>query len=632
MPDFQTDLDISDAQIEGFLSENNTKEQDESKHLNFDEVRRSALRSFDDMQACPGSGKTTLVASKLLMLAKEWHTKHQGICVLTHTNVACDEIVSRLKSHPSGVKLTLYPHFIGTIQEFTNKYLALPYVRSNDLPISRIDDEVCERYMRRAVSRSTLKYLERKHAFLLDLKIDHVTCEINIPGFTAVSSSNSYNEMQTALKERLDKGLFFYSEMYYFAKKAIVENEALIAALRKRFPFVILDEMQDTQKHQDELINSIFEHENVKLQRFGDPDQAIFDNMGGDEPNQTFNNNGELERVATTHRFTQDIASKVKGLSFSQIGEVVARDNPARPYPHTIFVFDDLTKTNVLDNFSDLVSACDPDVNWTTVKAVGGTEGQGRHISAYWDDFNRNRSVRTPRPQALSEIVCREWRQHEGHSERQYGILIQTAVDLLRISQTMDVRFEPARDFTIPSLKSFLIENGKFADFRSMLTSWITDGMLDEDAWNAQVLKLRTLIGITSTTDETNRFLSFSEAKPGELITAKTNTYEASNGRKIEVGTIHSVKGETHDATLVLETKNHQNDLEQLLDHISGINHQAISGVRKIKFARLLYVATTRPRHLLCLAIHNENISEAQETALRKNGWDIKRLKPKIES
>ena len=43
------------------------------------------------------------------------------------------------------------------------------------------------------------------------------------------------------------------------------------------------------------------------------------------------------------------------------------------------------------------------------------------------------------------------------------------------------------------------------------------------------------------------------------------------NGLQIEVGTIHSVKGQTHSATLVLETYlKKKYDLEQLLPYIKG--------------------------------------------------------------
>ncbi len=63
--------------------------------------------------------------------------------------------------------------------------------------------------------------------------------------------------------------------MYAFAEHYLLSNPSIYAAIRSRFPYVFIDEMQDTQKFQDELLNKIFNVEGVSFQRFGDPDQAI---------------------------------------------------------------------------------------------------------------------------------------------------------------------------------------------------------------------------------------------------------------------------------------------------------------------------------------------------------------------
>ena len=89
------------------------------------------------------------------------------------------------------------------------------------------------------------------------------------------------------------------------------------------------------------------------------------------------------------------------------------------------------------------------------------------------------------------------------------------------------------------------------------------------------------------------------------------------------MGTIHSVKGETHDATLVLETQYHQNDLQQMLPYLIDPSMDQPTTVRNIEFMRKLYVAVSRPRHLLCLAIHNDHISDSQRTELSELGWNI---------
>lgn len=48
-----------------------------------------------------------------------------------------------------------------------------------------------------------------------------------------------------------------------------------------------------------------------------------------------------------------------------------------------------------------------------------------------------------------------------------------------------------------------------------------------------------------------------------------------------------------------------------------------ITAERKSKFARQLYVAASRPRYLLCLAIHEDHISQEQRTALNNLGWIV---------
>lgn len=623
------DLQISEADIDAFLARYNASLSDDQKLFEFDEVRRNALISWNDLQACPGSGKTTLIASKLMILAKDWKQKHQGICVLTHTNVASGEIRSRLEIDADGYRLLYYPHFIGTIQEFVNRFLGLPYIKSHDLSASRIDDETCEQYMREITPQGALNYLERKRASLFNLKIDHLTGNFNIPGFNSVSTSPTYNQLKNVLLKRINKGLFFYSEMYYFANQSIQENGSLVQALRKRFPIVILDEMQDTQKFQDELINSIFKHDDVRLQRFGDPDQAIFDNMGGEQPNDTFNKNDDLNILAHSHRFSKDIASKVATISLSQIGTIDALTTPAPPFKHTIFIYNDQTKTGVLNAYAELVAGSDPEGQWKTVKAVGAvghSDNHNHHIHSYWDGFDRRKQVKNPKPENLIDAVKREWWKTSNNSGFQYKLIVQSILDLMRIGGKLDTRIEPHKYFNQNTLKSWLIENNKYEDFRTLITQWIIGDVFTEDEWSLQSSNLKDLLELPDNND-VNTYIKFSiavrEGDEDQNISNITNIFSAENSRKIEIGTIHSVKGETHDATLVLETKFNQHDINQLMGHISGLDTSKITASRKSKFMRQLYVATSRPRHLLCLTIHEENISDPQTEALKALGWDI---------
>ncbi len=108
--------------------------------------RREVLKDMTSIEvsACPGSGKTTLLVAKLAILANKWKYRTKGICVLSHTNAARDEIETRLGHSAVGRHLLAYPHFIGTIHGFVNEYIALPWLRSQGYPIRLIDTEICE--------------------------------------------------------------------------------------------------------------------------------------------------------------------------------------------------------------------------------------------------------------------------------------------------------------------------------------------------------------------------------------------------------------------------------------------------------------------------------------------------------
>lgn len=63
--------------------------------LDFTDAERQAVLLATgtwDINAAPGSGKTTVLAAKLLLHARKWPYDQRGICVLSHTTVARDEI------------------------------------------------------------------------------------------------------------------------------------------------------------------------------------------------------------------------------------------------------------------------------------------------------------------------------------------------------------------------------------------------------------------------------------------------------------------------------------------------------------------------------------------------------------
>ena len=96
----------------------------------------------------------------------------------------------------------------------------------------------------------------------------------------------------------------------------------------------------------------------------------------------------------------------------------------------------------------------------------------------------------------------------------------------------------------------------------------------------------------------------------------------------IRLGSIHSVKGETHAATLVLDSFFHGDHFVQLKPWLLGAKLGGFTG-RKWENSRMLgrlrlhYVAMTRPSHLLCIALRSDTLNAEERTILGQRGWTV---------
>ncbi|MCP9269965.1 UvrD-helicase domain-containing protein [Xenorhabdus sp. XENO-1] len=595
--------------------------------VSFDTKRQQIIKSFDDVQACPGSGKTTMVAAKLLIIARKWDEAHQGICVLTHTNVAKKEIINRLQHSTYGQKLLSRPHFIGTIQEFVNKFLAIPYLRSFNFSINQIDDEACCTRGWPRLKKVTKNYLERRHiSSIQDLQYNFVDGELKlaVPGFQRQSSSDSYKDLQSVKKGLMEDGFFYYREMYAFANQYILKNLEIKNAIRSRFPIVFIDEMQDTQKFQDNLLNDIFSHEGVNLQRFGDPDQEIY--ATGEEGNQSYNQI-VLEKIENSHRFSNSIALLAKNLSYNRINlraDIEDHDQTL----HTIFLVDDNSRKTVLIKFAELCSQTIPDNckdPIKTVGAVGQKKDNGLTICSYVESFNKAHSETAFKPSKLIHYFYESNRIKTSHES--YRLIIDGLVRCARIANSVLLQKDGLKtSYSATNIRKFLKESGVIVDF-NMLIRILIKNDISEEEWGSTVTRLLGYIELQNLTliEEFIGFDSDNKVQEDNVSSSSNQIYTNIRGRTIknEVNTIHAVKGETHAATLVLETKYYSNDLSSLIDYILAENTTQPTGARKIQLMKQAYVAFSRPKHLLCLAMNKSGFPEKHAGKQEYAGWKI---------
>jgi hypothetical protein len=95
----------------------------------------------------------------------------------------------------------------------------------------------------------------------------------------------------------------------------------------------------------------------------------------------------------------------------------------------------------------------------------------------------------------------------------------------------------------------------------------------------------------------------------------------------VRMGSIHAAKGETHTATLVLETFFRTHHLKAMKPWLLGgrIGGDGLTATEQSRL-KLHYVAMTRPARLLCLALRQDSLEPLEIETLRNRGWRVARV------
>ena len=349
--------------------------------LTFDRYQKDVIKCLEtkDIVACPGSGKTTVLLAKLAILAKKISNTNQGICVLTHTNVAIDEIKKRLGT--KGVTLFEYPNFFGTFQRFVDSFLAIPasiyYFSSRPISIENEirNNEVSKYLFSLPWGKGKLKnYLWRKaqdkgksiEDYFSDIRLDLINERIidryiDEKVLLSDKKNEKYQILYSFFFSLLKRGILHYNDAYLIATKYINDFPIhLMNSFSIRFKYVLIDEMQDSGYYQNKIIDSIFDKTKVIIQKYGDPNQTIYDFFIKDEHTWKYDKKNFLP-LMNSKRFNNQIAEQVNKL---QLEEVKYNDNSIQMSGErevkeiikpVIIFYDDSTKEKVLDKFASII-------------------------------------------------------------------------------------------------------------------------------------------------------------------------------------------------------------------------------------------------------------------------------------
>ncbi|MPL68674.1 ATP-dependent DNA helicase Rep [bioreactor metagenome] len=623
-------IEITDTHIAEFESR--------FERLSFDDESKEFIKCLEtkDIQACPGAGKTTSLVAKLDIIASQMPFKdNSGILVLTHTNVAVDEIKAKLGAN---AKILLsYPNHVGTFQSFVNKYLAIPmYVKLRGNRPERIDTEIFYKMFQKKfdsvnefhrnwlIERADEKYTNVLN-FIENFEVNDT--EIKYNGRNVITTnSQMFNAIKTISQLPINvmkSGYLKYDHCYDLAINYLDSFPNMKEVFQNRFKYVFVDEVQDTDDIQFEILDKLFSNSDVVIQRIGDKNQEIFRNIKSEASG--WNMLSDNLEIKNTKRLSTKISEKVK---YFAISPQELNGNSEIELQPVILLFDkNNMQETVLLEFGKLIDEYELyNVGNKIFKAVGAIKSHNDHygISSYYTDFVQTDNTSLGKDTLLEKFELYDTQNVLVQDYRK--VILAIVIEYLKAEKI----FNDDKYFTITTLLKFLKENHNqiYNDFKLKLLKSVQKLNNQECSYDIQKEKIQNILNLFGKYIDEEKLKEVIKNYKFEFIQKiNKNKFNYSNGEitfDIDISTIHKVKGETHTATLVLETFNRTYDLKQLLNLLKGKTVKSSTMVDSKK--KLLYVAMSRPTHLLCFAINKEHLNDGDKSDLESCGYILKRV------
>lgn len=606
-------------------------------NLSFDDERREVLKRLDtfDVQAFPGTGKTTLLVAKLAILAKKWPFAHKGICVLSHTNVAKEEIESKLGNTELGRKLLSYPHFIGTIHSFADTYIGLPYLRSKSKPIVMIDTETTLERRYNLLNDGSKNYFERTHLTSNNCEATAYPIQIDIK---CATTTRTYRNVLSVVEGSFNHGYYTFNEMLFIATHALSAIPSMSGIIQQRFPVLMIDEAQDTSDLQWEIVNQAFPdaHKTI-VERFGDANQAIYhsyESKGNTSPYPQ----GEPLTISGSLRFGKEIAALADPLSTVYPGMEGESAKYAQCSNHTIIVFAKNKASEVFPAFGELVLSTFSDKDLLDsgsigIHAIGMVHNKDKiseddpSFPASLCDYHDSYKPQMVKKSGVPHFLIDYFRRKE--SSKSFSDEVDWIAKGIRyyINSSTRVRVSYKRNDWYSLVKE--IDSDQQLLFRKEFQKLLSLGCSTEAEWERSSQEIVSFcekwFGARLQSSRTTKWVEDIHESENKQSN-NTVRYSDATGRTVNIilGSIHSEKGRTHLATLVLDTSWYERNIISILPWICGKNIPRKIGDRNLKRLKCHYVAFTRPRGLLCVAIPSNAISGEDIELLTQRGWKIK--------
>ena len=567
-----------------------------NKKGSFDIEREKIIKSMEScyIESVPGSGKTTTLVTKLLILADKLSKGNyeKGICVLTHTNVGINIIKKKLGK--KGDILFNYPNFIGTLQSFIDIYLAIPcYKEKFKKQVVIIDDNYVDKYNESLIIKNW-----KLKSFIKGTKQNPKNTNIEDIYFNFKEEKFCYGKNRTLLREatndkyktfytRIEKGILKYSEAVQLGEIYLDKYSVLKEYFSERFSLILVDEMQDTKETAFEILETLFDKKKTIVQYIGDSNQNInngTENWNKEESTIKYN-------MSSSKRFGENIA---EFLNIIKNDDKIKGNQEIQDFKPILFLYNEKillenekNRDNVIfDKYIEVIKSRNLDIKEKPIFKVIGRIGKKRDeenkVSIY-NYFKNFQSKSNPNKDLLFGTV-----------KNRNNFQSSTKQIIHRIKNEMNY-----------FLRKNKIEYG-------------LNDILKDDKNKIELHLIIYNYLKRKNIDELNRRIdNFLEEKIEDKIFCKDeeeNVY-SKNGIKLEIDTVNGVKGETHTATLYLETFFQRNDVENFFEDF--FENKKIKKLAKER-NNYLYVGCSRPKYLLCIACKNCDIITKYKEELKE--------------
>ncbi|ELB2963266.1 ATP-dependent helicase [Vibrio parahaemolyticus] len=238
--------------------------------------QRAAVEYNGDLllTACPGSGKTKTLVSKLAYMVKnkdDLGIKKRKIIALTYTNIAADTITERLLSFGIADKSI----WVGTIHSFCLQWIIKPNV--NLVP------RLCKGYVVIDEHERERLLSDLKEKYELNPYADVITrLELDYSYHYSNKTSSEYKVVDDYHKYLRDNNKIDFDLILNMSFRLLFHYDGVRSRLAFFIKHILVDEYQDTSLLQYEILKLIISERKSNITLIGDQEQAIYTGLGAE--------------------------------------------------------------------------------------------------------------------------------------------------------------------------------------------------------------------------------------------------------------------------------------------------------------------------------------------------------------